>query len=344
MQEKNSAGTKITKALGFHEFEDALRQFVSQDRSAVWLQSVFGSLRRILSQLRLILDLEMTALATPVERIKENREAFETKKIQVVRQKVDYEVLLNADLNRLLTHDVQGSLERFKQSQKERLPRLITEWAEDSGTLSSRQLTTALESRLLAEIRTAYDGWIQAQEAEIAKSFRALCERFSSSIYNTIDELSSYSASLFSVPFDPAAGESTWVTEFNFSYKFWYEPVGLQILTSTFVLALPRKIGHRLIVRRMLKRAADLVEMQTGRIRHAWEQRLNKSCAAFRRQLVGQIDAMIEGVERAIEHGLAMRRRGEVDGRRRKLESGREIKEIDGLETRAKAAIDHKRT
>jgi hypothetical protein len=200
-------------------------------------------------------------------------------------------------------------------------------------------LQAALEQRSFAEIRSAYDGWLASEEPAIARAVDALCERFWSGIQGTIDDLHRYSATLFSVQFTPIEGTSVWKSESGFHYKFWYEPVGLQTLSFALVCALPAFIGHPLIVRRMQRVALDSIETQAGRIRHDFEERLKKSRQDFGRQLLGRIDAAITGIQVAIENGLAMRRRGDVEAGRRRIELRRTMEQVTCLEGRIKATV-----
>lgn len=339
LEEKLASGNADLTTAGLGAFEAALRQFVTQEKTAAWFQSISRGLRRILSHARLLNELELQSLATPVEKVKENVEFFSQKQREMTQRRLDYEVLLKADLQRLIVDQVQGSLNRFKDGARERVLTLTAEWVTELREVSSRQLTTALEQRLFSAIASIYDGWINVEEPKLAKAFKALCERFSLSIQGIIDELSTCSAALFDLPFEAAAGQSTWIRKSELTYRFWREPVGLQILTSSFVSALPRFLGRPLIVARMRKLALDLVEVQAGRIRHELEQRLVKSCQEFRTQLVQQMEAMSGGVERAIEQGLAIRHSGEMEAWRRRAELGRELKELAALESRADAIL-----
>jgi hypothetical protein len=89
----------------------------------------------------------------------------------------------------------------------------------------------------------------------------------------------------------------------------------------------------------MRRRAADLVEMQAGRIRHDWSQRLEKSCQLFRQQLVAQIDAVIMGIESAIERAIAIRSQGEAEAATRGHGLARKLEQADTIERRALAAV-----
>jgi hypothetical protein len=339
LQEKQGLLEDRSAAAGFRAFEAQLLHFTASDKPAAWLQSMRQGLLRILAQLRFLTHLEIEALDSPMEIIRRNLHAFEEMKRQTLRQKLDYEVLLKADLDRLMVGDLQSNLEHFKGVQKERIPTQVIEWARARRSLTSRQLTQDLEQQTLAEVRLAYDGWIQAQEPRVAQSFTALTARFSSSIHGTIEKLSREAAALFRVPFTPGEYGPPRVTESEFRYKYWHEPVGLQILTSTLVLALPNAIGHLLIAKRMRRRAADLVEMQAGRIRHDWSQRLEKSCQLFRQQLVAQIDAVIMGIESAIERAIAIRSQGEAEAATRGHGLARKLEQADTIERRALAAV-----
>ena len=57
------------------------------------------------------------------------------------------------------------------------------------------------------------------------------------------------------------------------------------------------------------------------------------------RRFVGRIGATITGIEVAIDNGLAMRRRGEVEAGRRRIELRRTMKRVTSLEGRIKVIV-----
>jgi GTP-binding protein EngB required for normal cell division len=329
---------------GFETFEQALRRFIKEDKAEVWVRSVAHNVLRILSRARLGIDLELTALAAPVEEIQANLDMFRIKRREALVARSDYEVLLESNVRALLKNEIETSLERFKQPEKERVSAFIEDWFHELKSVPSKKLQDTLEQRIVAEVRSAYDGWLAREEPTFARSFEAICRRFWSDIEETIDDLLSYSATLFNVQFEVPEAVSIWSSKSGFDYKFWHEPVGLLTLTSSMVLALPKVIGDRLVVTRMRKVAIDLVEMQAGRIRYDFEERLKKGRREFCRQLLTRIDTTIAGIESAIDSGLALRDRGEVQAGRRRAELRRWIESMASIEVRIKEMLCRRRS
>jgi GTP-binding protein EngB required for normal cell division len=328
---------------GFYTFEEALRQFVRRDKSNVWVRSFAGSMLRLLSEVRLSTDLELSALEAPLEEIWEQLNVFRAKKAEVVQARSDHQVLLEANVRGLLKNYVERDLERFMQREKQRIAAYVDDWYQECQSLPSRQLKHALEQRIFAEVRSAYDGWFAGEEPKIVQSFDAVCGRFWSNIHQTINDLLVFSAALFHVRFEVSEPAAMGGATAALNYKFWHEPVGLETLTSALVLALPKFIGHRIVIAHMRKVAVDLVDMQAGRIRYDLEQRLKENLREFSRQLLDRIDATIAGIESAVETGLALRRRGETAAGMHRTHLLRSIDAMAAIELRIQQVVDPQR-
>ncbi len=294
---------------GVRELEQALQRFMAEEKTRAWLDSVARGLLRLLKQARFTLDLEAQVLTEPLERIEGNLAAFRAARSKSEQARADFQVLLQADARALVREHIEPRLEEFKQAQQRDIGAAIERWFAELSELPSRGLQLALEERLIAEIRGAYDGWLAREDAEIARAFQSLCARFWSNMQRAVDELMRRSSELFSVRFERVAADARWTAESDFYYKFWYEPTSLKILSSSAVLALPRRLAAPLIIRRLKATAVDLIEVQAGRIRHDLDERLKKSVQDAQREIARQFEATIAAIERAIEGGVATRSR-----------------------------------
>lgn len=294
---------------GFRELEHALGRFMAEEKTSAWLDSVTRSLLRLLKQTRFTLDLEAKVLTEPLERIEASLALFREEKEKAEQARADYQVLLHADAKGLLRDRIEPKLEEFKRAQQASIGASIEQWFAEASELPSRRLQSALEERLVAEVRGAYDGWLAREDAEISRAFQSLCARFWSNMQQTVDELMRRSSELFSVAFERIAAEARWTAESAFYYKFWYEPTSLKILTSSAVLALPKRLAAPLIIKRLRTTAVDLIEVQAGRIRHDLEERLKKSVQDALREIARQFEATIAGIETAIDAGISTRSR-----------------------------------
>ena len=311
----NDSGQLVRKSR-FPDFSGALSAFLAQDKANVLVGSVARNLLRLVSQTRFNVDLELKSLATPLDQLKEKIHAFENKKREVLRAKQDDDLLMEGETRKLL-HEVEEDLSAFGARLTPQIGAGIERQFDQHKRLASGKLHEMLEQHAVTEIKAAFDGWRAAEDEKIAAAFNALCARFATQINDTMDELLRFSSELFAVPFDSVRAESLWSVQSEFYYKFWGEPVGLQILTSSLIHALPKMIGDRLILKKVTASAGEIVEMQLGRVRYDFAQRLDKSMREFRSVLQGKLEAMIESIDGAVKKGVSMEQAGEREVERR---------------------------
>jgi len=339
LEGKQAQDESLLTRSGFPAFEAALRRFMVQDKGTTWLRSVGRNLLRILSQLGFTLELESKLLTAPQAQLDENLAAFRRKRLEVTRSGNDQQVLLEADALDLLKNEIEPGLLRFKEELKQRVRADIEHWYADFGSLSSRASQEALEQRLVTEVRAAYDRWLTREDAQLCFSFQALCARHAQQLQAAVDELMRYSSELFSVRFDPVRAEGNWSLESDFYYKFWYEPTSLKILATSAMLALPKALAGRWIVKRARERALELVESHAGRIRHDLEERLKNSVRGARRQILMTVQSIVERIETAIENGLTARERTETHVAARQRELTEALRAAESIKARMRALM-----
>ena len=324
---------------GFPDFEQALQRFMADERRVVWIRSVARSLLRIVAQARFALELEAKILTTPLSQIEDKLAAYEVKKHEFERALGDYQVLMDSGARAIVKDEIEPALERFKLEERARVCALVEEWSAELPALSVRKLDALLEQRSKAEIRSAYDGWLAREDVAASAAFEKLCGRFWAEMQSSVDQLVRYSSELFSVRFEAVPDDSRWSPESGFYYKFWYEPPGLATLTSSMVAILPRALARNAILRRWRARARELVEMQAGRLRYDFEQRVQKSAQDARGRMMRRIQATLAGIEAAIQGATTARRQGaeEVAAGMARIELAHEA--ISSIEARVRAVV-----
>lgn len=321
----------------FLEFDAALRRFLLEESGAVWVQSVHRSLLRLLSEARLATELELRALSSPLAQLEANLQAFAVKKRETLQAKSDFDALLEADARKLVRDRIEPDLDVFKAALVPRLHTALDAWYDELRAQGSAALQSGLEERLIAEVRAAFDVWRANEDTAVGEAFERLCGRFWRSIQDTVDELLRYSAELFSISFAAVGTESLWQSRTGFYYKFWQEPPSLMLLSSGFVRLLPAALGHPVILRQAQRRAAELAQMQSGRLRHDFEERVKKSVHDFRREMHERIEATSAAIETAIDKGRVLRMQGTNEAASRRDELGAALARIDVLERRLKS-------
>jgi GTPase SAR1 family protein len=302
-----------TADAGVHELKQALLSLMQTDRNAIWRRSAAATLLRMLAQIRFTLELERSALDKPLDALQEALTALRQQKEQSRLAQVEHSVLLQAHVGTLLRERIEPGLQQFKEQQKQQLLELLQQWSRQLPHASSRQLQAGLEQRLVAQVRTAYDGWVAREEPALARAFDELCERFWTQLRRELDALLARCGELFGLAFEPVATASVWRNDSRFDYKFWTEPTSLAALSSSVTLLLPRLLGGPLVLRRARRRALELVETHAGRLRSDLEQRLHHSVMDFRNRLVLHMQDTISHIENAIGRGIERYAAGEAD-------------------------------
>lgn len=316
LEGKLNSSEELVRKSRFPDFSGALSAFLAQDKANVLVGSVARNLLRLVSQARFNVDLEIKSLTTPLDQLKEKIRAFENKEKEVLRAKQDDDILMEGETRKLL-RVVEEDLSAFGARLTPRIGAGIERQFDQHKRLASGKLHGVLEQYVITEVKAAFDGWRAAEDEKIATAFNALCARFATQINDTMDDLFRFSSELFAVPFDSVRAESLWNVQSEFYYKFWSEPVGLQILTSSLIHALPKLLSDRLILKKVKASAGEIVEMQLGRVRYDFAQRLDKSMREFKSVLQDKLEAMIESIDGAVKKGVSMERAGEGEVERR---------------------------
>ena len=319
---------------GFPIFDTTLQRFLLEEGGELWLHSMRQNLLRLLTESRLSIELELQALSSPQEILNANLKAFAAKKEETLQAKSDLDALLEADGRRLVKERIEPDIEAFKHELLMRLYTAQDAWYEELRSQGAAALQAGLEERLVAEVRRSFDIWRADEDIVVEEAFDNLCDRFWRRIQDTVDELLRYSAELFDIPFATIDAKSMWQSRSGFYYKFWEEPPTLRMLTDTFVLMLPDVFSHPLIHQHARQRAANLTDMQSGRLRHDFEERIKKSVRDFRREMLERIQVTIAGIEAAIEKGQALRNKSESETMARRRELAESLKKIQTLEVR----------
>jgi hypothetical protein len=96
--------------------------------------------------------------------------------------------------------------------------------------------------------------------------------------------------------------------------------VGLEIITSSLTLSLPKFIGEKIMTRKMKDYLRRVITMQLCRIGSDFEERLDKSKLDFRWEMLRRIEATVEGISTAVEKGMSRTSESEREATERKEE------------------------
>lgn len=323
---------------GFDAFDAALRQFLERDSGAVWVGSGRRHLSRLLGACRLVAELELQALAAPLDALETSLRTFAARKAETLQARADLDALLEADTRRLIQDRVEPDINTFKQTLLNTLDGDLPVWLEAAVVAHKGSLEEALEQQIVSAVRRAFDEFRAREDAIATADFERICDRFWQRIQQVVDELMCASAELFSIRFAPVATEPLHQARSRFYYQFWQEPLSMQLLGNALTRLVPGALGRRLVLRRARRRFVELVDMQSGRLRHDFAERAMHAMEATRGEMLGRVDAAIDAIVGAIDKGRSLRSGGATLAALRQREITELLARIMVLDERVAAA------
>lgn len=331
LEGKLSGTEDLVKKSLLPQFSEVLNTFLMEEKGKILILSVANNILRLISQARFELELEIKSLATPLEELKEKIKTFEDKKKEVLAEKSDFDILLDGEIAKIMKNVLDEDLNAYGQELRLKAEAKLEEYYRENTGLSLKELHKHLEEHIISEVRQAVNTWRGTEDDKLAKTFETACKRFIIKIDETVDSLLKFSSDLFAVPYDAVKAEAIWSTKSKLYYKFMEQPVGLEIITSSLTLSLPKFIGERIIIRKMKEYLHRVITMQLCRIGSDFEKRLGKSKLDFRWEMLQRLEATIEGIGAAIEKGMSQRSKSEKEATERKNEVAAILARLDDI-------------
>ncbi len=324
----------LVQQSGLVELRAVLHRLLGEERLGIWVESLSSGLLRILARCRLAADLEATSLSAPIAKLETSLALFERKKQQGLQAVADDDILVVAEAKRLIADKVVPDLERFKADLQTTLASSIQTRYEEMVSLPSRRLHRELQDYVIGAVKAAYEEWRINEEADLRREFEALRGRLWRHVEDIADELLRESAQLFALPYETVHTESLAPPPSSFRYKFWEDPASMRLLSASLVHWLPRIISAPAIRRSMERRAADLVELHAGRIRHHFDEQLKDASRQLRADLRLAFESTLAGLENALASGVTLRQRSVEELAARSVVLADTVSQIEVLSVR----------
>jgi GTPase SAR1 family protein len=334
LQAKLDGSSETLAASGLPDFSEALDRFLVKEKGKVLLESVSKNLQKVLSRERLETELELKSLETPIEQIREKIAAFERRKEELIEERRTFDVLFSSEIERLITKELDNTIGALKSRLVSEMAEEFNRFYESKKDLSLKELNDALEQFVLERIQVEFTAWRELQDERLSNSFDSICSRFAAKVNGVTDSLLDFSSQLFCVPFEAVEAESIRASESSFHYKLRGDTVGLDMLSDSLTQVIPGYISgkwkfqrlrdwavrtaNRIILNKRKQHMLEMIEMQAGRLRSDFIDRLNRSASRFRSRIIGNMDAVSGGISRAIESGMDLRLKGEEEAARKR--------------------------
>ncbi len=328
---------ELVEKSGVASLERELEDFLLKERALIVLRSSANKVLSLLSTYLFRVELELKTATTPLEELERRIERFRELKGNIEQEARDSEFLFRGEIETLVKL-VNMDVERF---QKQKIPQIFDELMkvfEDNKKKSSIELSRVLDNAMKELLVKELDRFVEEENEKINEEYSKIARRFSKKLNGIIDELLKLAADIFEIPIERFQVEEEITKESSLWYKLEDPPKLLDIAESVGKIIsytfLPSAIVHKKIKSELSKKLPEKVDMNCGRVRSDFVDRINKSAMELRWGMQEKLKETVRFVEEAVERAMSLKSRSEEevervleDARRRK----EELEEAIGL-------------
>jgi len=315
LEAKQSKNKKLLGKSRLPEFDKVLGDFLLKEKGKTFLRSALNSTRKLLSDEEFAIQLELRAIATPLEDLEQKIQLFQ-EKMEVVRQDREDNVYYFQGEIKHLIDILDRDLDRLKKSEIPRLMKELEAIGEKYQHKSVSQFVKLMEAALNEVVVRTFDDWIVKEEERLNQEYARISSRFSNRTNEIIDAIVTASMELFDLKLDRFAAEET-INRDSQLYYMVGDPPRFFNLEGAFEFfsqkILPRNFSQSMVLRDLQKKIPEKIDKNSGRVRWDFMDRINKSFLKFRWELNLTIDATQEGIEKAIDKAMALKKASAVE-------------------------------
>jgi ribosome biogenesis GTPase A len=294
LQEKHQTLTCGVSS-GLEIFERRLRTFLSEEKRQVLARSVSLDALQIARTLKFAASIGMRAGAMNAEELQRKQLALDRLLDRTETEMYELQVLLrqrSADILGRVERDLTAQVETSVREVQRDLKLFQAQHSKESG----RAFGALLEDFLMKEVERVFRKWRTQEDEEIQAQLDALSSRFVTQANSILERLEQAAGVLFEIPVEHLTISCLLRVESHLYYKV--ERVFYSL--DSFLLLLPRFLMRPIVLRRMHNNVPRLLDMNAGRIRYDYLERLQSSMGQFERDLRAAITMVTESLKSAL--------------------------------------------
>jgi GTP-binding protein EngB required for normal cell division len=309
LQARRDADVTKLEGSGLPAFEQTLADFLLREKGATLLASMRRKLRALVVETQNAIDLELSATRMPAAMLAERIAAFHQHAAAILQEQSDTEYLLRGEISALLAK-VEADLRVFVDDHVAPLTRRISEAFERHRGLRTGKLIEAMDAEMASAVQEIFAPWRAGEESAVRETFARITARFVERANRIIADIRRLSADLFNVPVTPSLEVEPFTTESS-HYYYIDNPFSLQL--SQLPLLLPRPLRLRYIRRQFLGSCRLQLDINAGRLRADFQERLQKSARAFSASFNDKVKLVLAGLEDTLQRAAAAKQRSDIE-------------------------------
>jgi GTPase SAR1 family protein len=297
---RDTSADRVVVLTGLAIFEQRLRNFLYAEMQQTLSRSISLDLLEIARALRFAASVGSSAAAMSSEQLQTKRREL-GKLLEQTRSAVREMQLLLRKRSDDIVASVEEELTAYVGSRVPEVRQHLTLFQFQHPRATGRSLGALVEQFLSQEIETIFEKWRVQEESVIQQQLDNLSARFVAQANELMKHLEHEAASLFRTSLEHLTVTCPLQVESHLRYRV--ERVFYSL--DSFLLVLPGFILRPIIFRRIQNNIPSLLDMNAGRIRYDYLERLQSSISAFEAELSGAIAMVIDCLESALRPSSA---------------------------------------
>jgi ribosome biogenesis GTPase A len=295
LQDKRASIENGATSSGMDVFERRLRTFLIKEKRQVLVRSVALDALQIARTLRFAASIGMRAEElNPVE-LESKRITLDQLLEQTQIDVRELQLLLRqraADILVRVEEDLKTQVETHVPKVQQDLKLFQMQYRRETG----HKFGTLLEGLLMQEVESVFRKWRAQEDDKIQAQLTELSSRFLTEASGILERLEESAGALFEIPIEHLSISCSLRVESHLLYRV--ERVFYSL--DSLLLLLPGFLLRPVVLRRMHNNVPLLLDMNSGRIRYDYVERLQASMSQFEKNLCAGITMVAEALASAL--------------------------------------------
>ncbi len=280
---------------GLEPFEHRQRTFLTKEKREVLVRSVAFDALQIARTLKFAASLGVHAGELGANELEDKRVALDRILEQTEMRVLELQVLLRHCSVDILAR-VEGDLKVQVNDHVAEVQKHLQIFQAEHPKGTGRAFGTLLENFLMKEVEDVFQKWRVHEDEKIQSRLNELSSRFVGQGNGILERLEESAGTLFEIPLEHLSISCPLRVESRLHYRV--ERVFYSL--DSFLLLLPGFLFRPIVLRRMHHNVPLLLDMNAGRIRYDYVERVQASMTRFEKDICASITMVTETLKSAL--------------------------------------------
>ena len=323
---------------GIEELERALEDFLLKEKGSIVIHSSARKVLSVLSTLLFRVELEIKAATTPLDELEKKIQRFQEIKEEIARERRDSEFLFKGEIDSLVKI-VNMDMEHFSTQKVPKIYARLMEVFQKNKRKGSLELSKLLDMAMKEILVSEFDQMVIQENEKLNTEYSRIARRFADKVNGIIDDLMSLSAELFEISLERFKVEETISEESALWYQLEDRPKLLDLEgAGKFITysVLPSAMVHKKIKAELQKKLPEKVDMNCGRVRSDFVDRITKSAMELRWGMEQKMNQTVAFVEEAVQKAISLKDKSQTEVEAILRELGEKKDSLESLKAQLK--------